>query len=273
MTVLAHLSDPHIGPLPRARMRELAGKRALGFFNWHRRRKAIHRMETLTDLVADLKEQTPDQIALTGDLVNIALPAEFLNTRAFLHALGQPADVRSCPAITISMCGARPLPAASIGATICAATTARAFRICAGAAPLALDRIVERDPDRAVHGDRKARRGADRGIPRVAGAAKGEDLFRVVMIHHPPSRKRGDRFKYLIDTEAFAKVLREYGADLVLHGHDHVHSVVYLDGPDGKKVPMAGVPSASASGGARRSRRLQSLFDRKSRTVAGAAKR
>ena len=78
---------------------------------------------------------------------------------------------------------------------------------------------------------------------------QGEDLFRVVMIHHPPARKRGDRFKYLIDTEAFAKVLREYGADLVLHGHDHVHSVVYLDGPDGKKVPMAGVPSASARAG------------------------
>ena len=44
-------------------------------------------------------------------------------------------------------------------------------------------------------------------------------------------------------------MLREHGADLVLHGHDHVHSVVYLDGPDGKKVPMAGVPSASASAG------------------------
>ena len=42
----------------------------------------------------------------------------------------------------------------------------------------------------------------------------------------------------------FAQVLREYGADLILHGHDHVHSIVYLDGPHGTKVPMAGVPSA-----------------------------
>ncbi len=38
MFVLAHLSDPHLGPLPRARMRELASKRMLGFVNWRRGR-------------------------------------------------------------------------------------------------------------------------------------------------------------------------------------------------------------------------------------------
>ena len=137
MTVLAHLSDPHIGPLPRARMHELAGKRALGFVNWHRRRKAIHRMETLTDLVADLKAQTPDQIALTGDLVNIALPAEFLNT-ARLPACARPAGGRRRGARqSRSLCAARGrMPAASIGAIICAATTAKVFRICGGAEPL-----------------------------------------------------------------------------------------------------------------------------------------
>ena len=88
MTVLAHLSDPHIGPLPRASMRELFSKRALGFVNWHRRRKAIHRMDTLTDLVADLKAQMPDQIALTGDIAEFIIYSSALGStdRALVEA-------------------------------------------------------------------------------------------------------------------------------------------------------------------------------------------
>ena len=35
---LAHLSDPHLPPLPAARLRDLAGKRALGYLNWTRNR-------------------------------------------------------------------------------------------------------------------------------------------------------------------------------------------------------------------------------------------
>src|SRR6516162_5754458 len=78
MFVLAHLSDPHLGPLPRPRLGELMGKRATGFLNWRRKRGRIHRPDVLARIVADLKAQTADHIAVTGDLVNISLPA---NTR------------------------------------------------------------------------------------------------------------------------------------------------------------------------------------------------
>jgi 3',5'-cyclic AMP phosphodiesterase CpdA len=69
-----------------------------------------------------------------------------------------------------------------------------------------------------------------------------------VMIHHPPESKPNHRFKRLIDADAFCAVLKKRGADLVLHGHDHVHSVTMLDGPRGK-IPAVGVPSASCFGG------------------------
>ena len=36
---LAHLSDPHLPPLPKARLSELAGKRVLGYLNWTRNRR------------------------------------------------------------------------------------------------------------------------------------------------------------------------------------------------------------------------------------------
>src|ERR1700728_1431369 len=79
---LAHLSDPHLPPLPAPRLRELAGKRALGYLNWKRNRYKFHRRDVLDALVSDIRSQAPDHIAVTGDLVNLALEAEFVPARA-----------------------------------------------------------------------------------------------------------------------------------------------------------------------------------------------
>src|SRR5436309_368876 len=97
MFVLAHLSDPHLGPVPMPRFRELTGKRALGFVNWHRRRFVRHRPEVLEALVHDLRSAAPDHIAVTGDLVNISLEKEFPPAREWLAQLGSPHDVSMVP--------------------------------------------------------------------------------------------------------------------------------------------------------------------------------
>src|ERR1700747_3223858 len=97
MFVLAHLSDPHLGPLPRARLVELAGKRAAGFFNWRRKRHRIHRADVLARLTADPKGEAADHIAVTGALVNISLAAEYAPARAWLTSLGPPHDVTLVP--------------------------------------------------------------------------------------------------------------------------------------------------------------------------------
>ena len=71
-------------------------------------------------------------------------------------------------------------------------------------------------------------------------------MLRVVAIHHPPVRLPGDSHKRLTDAKAFCDVIARHGADLVLHGHAHIRSLAWLDGPHGK-VPAIGVPSASAA--------------------------
>src|SRR5205085_6150088 len=48
-------------------------------------------------IVDDLKASAPDHIALTGDLVNISLAAEFPPARAWLEALGSAHDVTLVP--------------------------------------------------------------------------------------------------------------------------------------------------------------------------------
>ena len=42
MFTLAHLSDPHLAPLPKPRLSELLNKRITGYINWRRRRRFIH---------------------------------------------------------------------------------------------------------------------------------------------------------------------------------------------------------------------------------------
>src|SRR6266568_4297879 len=94
---LAHLSDPHLPPLPAARWRDLAGKRALGYLNWTRNRHKYHRRDVLDALVADMQGQRPDHIAITGDLVNLALEAEFSPAQAWLESVGPPDRVTVIP--------------------------------------------------------------------------------------------------------------------------------------------------------------------------------
>ena len=58
----------------------------------------MHRREVLDALVADLREQAPDHVAITGDLVNISLPAEFVQAAVWLRAAGRrPSEVTVIP--------------------------------------------------------------------------------------------------------------------------------------------------------------------------------
>src|SRR3954466_3801896 len=94
---LAHLSDLHLGPMPRVSPRALLNQRVLGYLSWQRRRYRVHRREVIDALVEDLREQAPDHVAITGDLVNISLPAEFVQAAAWLRQLGDPGWITVIP--------------------------------------------------------------------------------------------------------------------------------------------------------------------------------
>jgi 3',5'-cyclic AMP phosphodiesterase CpdA len=80
-------------------------------------------------------------------------------------------------------------------------------------------------------------------LDRVLSNLSGETAFRVLLIHHP---LRSDaRHKRLTDAGPLLTLLRRHGVELILHGHDHVHSTMWFDGPQ-RRIPAIGVPSASA---------------------------
>src|ERR1700756_2284507 len=97
MFTLAHLSDPHLGPIPTPRALELANKRGLGFINWYRGRHAVHRPEVLALVERDLAPPPVAPAAVTGDLVNLALTAEFAAAHQWLARLGPPERVTVVP--------------------------------------------------------------------------------------------------------------------------------------------------------------------------------
>lgn len=243
---LAHLSDPHLAPLPKPRAGELMGKRVTGYLNWVRGRNKLHSRPVLDALTSDLHAQAPDHIAVTGDLVNIALEAEFAQARAWLTAIGTPQNVSLVPGNHD-------------------AYVASTWPRCAD-----LWRDFMRDDDR-VEGQPQfpySRRrgpllliGTSTALPTAPFMATGElgrkqlaeldellarhaadDCFRVLLIHHPLRSQKSH--KRLIDAPALRDLLRTRSVDLVLHGHDHKHSLMWFDGPSAQ-IPAIGVPSAS----------------------------
>jgi 3',5'-cyclic AMP phosphodiesterase CpdA len=248
MFTLAHLSDPHLGPLPRARMRELSGKRAIGFINWHRGRKTFHRGDILDRIVQDLKSQKPDHIACTGDVVNLALPGEFAPALQWLRALGDADDVTLVPGNHDQYVRAALNDPHAHWGDYMRCDGGGKFPFVRRRGPVALIGLSSAIPTAPFMATGKLGPMQLDQLGPLLKRFSGERLFRVVLIHHPPMRSRGDRFKRLIDSAALRDVLAEHGAELVLHGHDHVHSVKFLDSATGK-IPIVGVPSASARGG------------------------
>ncbi|SEP40439.1 3',5'-cyclic AMP phosphodiesterase CpdA [Rhodospirillales bacterium URHD0017] len=254
MFTLAHLSDPHL-PMPPARAMELLGKRATGYINWWRNRVHLHVPEALAGVVADIKAEKPDHIALTGDLVNIALPTEFSRAAEWLGTLGTPKDVTVIPGNhDVYVATAWPRSLGLWGAYVAgdgqpAATGFDVFPTLRRRGPLALVGLSSGVPKPPLLAT------GTLGAAQIAKTEKlladlgREGLCRVVLIHHPPLTSES-RYKRLTDAAAFQAMIRRAGCELVLHGHNHRSEVAQIAGPTGP-VPVIGVTSASAAPGSK----------------------
>ncbi len=245
MFALAHISDLHLAVRP-GRLAEFASKRGLGFINWHRRRKYIHRIEALNAITRDLQGSGVDHIAVTGDLVNLSLPAEYAWARQWLESLGPPDRVTVIPGNhDLYVAEARRGPAEYWGEfmhgdTDTASGTFPFVRRRGPIALIALSTAMATGPFLAT-----GRLGEDQLARFADTLEQTRGSFRVVLIHHPPVSPSNRYLRRLIDAAEFRAVLARHGANLVLHGHDHCRSLVWLDGPEGA-IAAVGVPSASA---------------------------
>ena len=258
---LAHLSDPHLPPLPALRLRDLAGKRALGYLNWTRNRQRFHRRDVLDTLVSDMQAQAPDHIAITGDLVNLALEAEFAPSLRWLESIGAPDRVTVIPGNHDAYVRVTQHRFAEAWGNYLASDDkpdgGAAFPSLRWRGPLALISVSSAVPTPPLMATGWLGRTQIDALERVLAGLASEQAFRVLLIHHP--LRSDSRAKRLTDSQEVLALLKQYGVELILHGHDHVHSTIWVDGPNGP-IPAVGVPSASALAHGRHPAAAYNLF-------------
>ena len=256
MFTLAHFSDLHLGPLPRgAAWRDFALKRPIGYMSWRLKRHRLHIPAIADAIAADIAAAGPSHVALTGDIVNISARDEFPAAARWLRRFGSPKHLSFVPGnhdtyvrfgwehglghLAPYMTGDMKLRQAELTHQI--ATPFPFVRLRRNVALIGLRSGLPQPLHKAA-----GRLGA---LQLESAATLLRDLrergyYRCVLIHHPPLPGMAPPRKALTDAARFRDILAEEGAELVLHGHNHTHSLVALRSPFGT-VNVVGVPSAS----------------------------
>ncbi len=250
MFTFAHLSDPHLAIQSAPGLRSLMNKRLIGYLSWRTKRRAIHETRVLAALTHAIKQAQTDHIAITGDLTNISLPAEFREALRWLEEFGPPHAITLVPGNHDAYVG---VPwSASLGLwadymrgdaePMHSHDDFPAVRIRGPAAFIGVSSAHPSAPHLAVGSVGRAQLAEMEA--RLEGLGR-EGLFRVVLIHHPPVSGTVRPRASLLDAEDFAAVIARAGAELILHGHTHRMCHHALPTPRGP-VPVIGVASASA---------------------------
>ena len=222
----------------------------LGYLNWRRGRRSVHSRAVLDALTADLRAQSPDHVAVTGDLVNIALEAEFSQASDWLRALGAPRDVTLVPGNHDAYVASTWPRCANLwrdymrGDDAPDGSDGLQFPYLRRRGPLTLIGMSTAVPTAPFMATGKLGQDQLAKLAKLLSEPADGERFRVLLIHHPLRSRH--RHKRLIDAPALLDILRTHAVQLVLHGHDHKHSLMWFDGPAGQ-IPSVGVPSASGA--------------------------
>lgn len=253
---VAHCSDLHLLSLKGSRWLDFANKRWIGGLNLISNRGRHHLTHIWEAMMQDLNEQKVDHILVTGDVTNLALDQEFRFAKELFGRLDLgPKEITVIPGNHDAY----------------VAEGAQFFRTHFGAfcqsddefawadghewpcirkrGPLALFGLSTslRTPwftAYGVLGEEQCER-----LQEALQRPEFADCARLVAIHHSPAEPRArSRVRGLRDRKRLYSVLAEAGAELVLHGHEHLDLRAELPAKDGK-VPVRGIQSGTYDSG------------------------
>lgn len=259
---LAHCSDLHLLSLDGARALDYVNKRWIGRMNLITSRSRHYHTAAFDHMVEDLNAQRIDHVICTGDVTNLALPGEFRFARGRFDRLRHGTHgVTVLPGNHDAYIEAGTQHFAEVFGDY--ATSDDGWAWPTEGAPALADRwpIVRVRGELALIGlstsmqtpwftaygrlgaTQLARLRTALADPRLAG------LCRVVAIHHPPAGKRAaSAIRGLKDRAEFAAVIKDCGADLIVHGHEHRNMQESLDGPSGA-IDVLGIQSGTYEAG------------------------
>lgn len=249
MVTLAHLSDVHLAPLPPVHPWQLANKRITGYLNWQFNRARHMQRDTLANLINHLKIQRPNITTITGDLVNLGLESEFTSAVTWLENIGGPNKVCVIPgnhdAYTPGdLANFRRIMGYYSSGELLDSAPFPYVRRLGEIAVIGCSSAIATPPFMAY--GRFDQPQAERLSKCLKLLGDGE-FFRVVLIHHPPNEELADdKRRGLRGADLFRDVIKQQGAELILHGHSHRSSTNALAGTNGE-VPVIGVAAGSAN--------------------------
>jgi 3',5'-cyclic AMP phosphodiesterase CpdA len=249
---LAHISDLHLGPIAGFHPRYWNLKRGLGYLNWQRQRRVVHQRLLADAIAADAVAQKPDHIAVTGDLANIGLPSEYEAALSWLKSVGAPEYVSVVP-------GNHDIYTARTHGGSCLETWApymcsepangppriATFPYVRRIGPLALIGLNSAVPTPSFVASGRLGPAQLEALGTVLQDLGREDAIRVILIHHPPLPGQTPPRRGLEDASEFARIIEEHGAELILHGHNHVDMLAWRTHKQGN-IAVVGVASGSA---------------------------
>ncbi len=274
--VLAHFSDPHFARIDHIKKSDLFNKRLPSYLRWKLKRQAEQSDVLLAILGNDLQRTKPNHIAITGDLTQLGLPAEFETARDWLQTLGTANKVTVVPGnhdtyiktewhetfahwLDYMVADDQAQPTDLISSLDGLYPT---LRIRNRIALIGINTAYPSAPHLATGkiGSKQLKK-----LETILKHLSGQHLFRVILIHHPPVQGIVSRRRSLTDAASLRILLERYGAELVLFGHAHKTSQTTLDTPSGL-IPAMGASSVSS---------LRSENERRSRyylyTIASTA--
>lgn len=250
---LAHVSDVHLGPLPDVTYRDLASKRMVGYVNWQRNRRHIMQDGVLGAIVADIRAAGVDHLTVTGDLVNIALDGEIELAKLWLETLGSAHDVSVVPGNHDAYVpGAFDKVCRAWGPWMTgdgqnAPADRHAFPYLRVRGNVALIGVSSARATAPFMANGFFREDQSHRLGSLLDKAAKQELFRIVMIHHPPVRGAVAQHKRLFGIGNFQKTISRHGAELILHGHSHDPTLHWIGGKRDQAVPVVGVAAGGQS--------------------------
>ena len=246
MFKLIHISDVHL-PLQKVNWTDLLNKRLTGFANWHLGRKNRYSSSAISVLTRSLLAHQSDHIAVTGDLVNLGLPEENIAAARYLDALGKPDEVTAICGnhdayIPSSLQDAIQQWGPYLSGDDAPITNAAQWPILRVRNNIAIIGCNSAEATSPFMATGYFRQDQAKRLKALLQKTKDQNLFRVVMIHHPPIENATKKHKRLIGQERFAAVIKEAGADIILHGHTHLDTRYSLETLAGD-CPVICVPS------------------------------
>lgn len=203
-------------------------------------------MLKLADLVADLRAQKVDHVAVTGDIVNLGLREEFRRAETWMHALGNPEHVSFVPGNHDAYVKDALLPLAQ---HLAPWTEDYRFPYLRRRGEVALIGLNSARPTAPLLATGRLGQGQLTRLVEMLKESQG--LARVVMIHHPPFHTGvTHRLRGLDDVASLEAIIAQYGAEVILHGHNHRVATHYMPSSATRNIQGAvwviGASSASA---------------------------